>query len=61
MSIEVCEAEYRVVLPYMSYYDILVSGGTVIAAPPIASWSIGKTFNEFTKWIELKGGIIEKL
>lgn len=46
----------RVVLPYATY-GIIVEDGTVIDAPPIARWMVGKTTRCVRKWLDEKGAI----
>lgn len=53
------EVIYRIILPY-ACYGIITVDGIITLAPPIASWAVGKSITEFIKWIELKGGIVEK-
>jgi hypothetical protein len=40
-------------------YGIIVHDGVVIEAPPIAKWAIGKTFDDFKKFVKKKNGQIK--
>ena len=46
-------------LPY-AYYGIIVNGSTIVNAPPIARWMIGKNISEIEKWVTKKGGDINE-
>jgi len=54
------ELEYRVVLPY-ACYGIVVENDIITLAPPMIAWAIGKVISEFIKWVEINGGITERV
>ena len=60
---ESAETFYRITLPEVpeANYLIKVLNGIVAYAPPIASWAVGKVIGEFIKWVELSGGITERV
>lgn len=50
----------QVTLPY-ACFGVVLSGGQVVEAAPIAQWMIGKPFSFVVKWVERKGGWIRRL
>jgi len=48
---------YRIVLSY-ACFGIVVRNGTIIAAAPIAKWSVGKKLNTMVQYVRRKNGQI---
>jgi hypothetical protein len=44
----------RVVLPH-AVYGLVVAGGRVVMAPPIAAWMVGRDEREVARWLARKG------
>jgi hypothetical protein len=42
-------------------YDLMLQEGIVIGSPSIGKWMIGKSYWTVLKWIERKGGRINKV
>lgn len=47
-------------LPY-ACFGVESEANRIVLAAPIAKWSIGKTVEEFTRWVESKGGTVKAL
>lgn len=46
-----------VTMPY-ACYGILVKNDTVVEAPPIARWMIGRRMSWVSQWVNKKGGTV---
>ena len=52
---------YRVVLPH-AVYGVVVdeSTGRVTEAAPIGRWAVGKPLDAVKRWVERRGGTVER-
>lgn len=50
---------WRIKLPY-AVGGVITNSGTVVKAPPLFKWMVGKQIEEVTEWVEKKGGTIKR-
>ncbi len=50
---------YQITLPY-ACFGIETNGNVVVDAAPIGKWMIGKNIKEIARWVEGRGGTIER-
>lgn len=51
---------YRIVLPY-ACFSIDVKDGKIVFSAPIGHWAVGWELKRYKKWVEKKGGTVEKV
>jgi hypothetical protein len=49
---------YRITLDY-ACFGVILRAGVVIRTAPIASWMLGKTLEDISRWVKFKQGRIE--